>query len=211
MLAIAGGKGGAGKTTTALGLAAALDGPVVVADADLDMPNLHSMAGVSRAPPEGSQVGVEHPSEPAVRVVPAPTGDRTRDLVAHLTRLAGEDHQLLVDCPAGAGPDAVAPMRAADRVLLVSSLCAPSLRAAAKTAAMARAIGTPPIGVVLTRTRLAPDGIESLLGVPVLGTVPLVEYPVLEAAAVRDAYSRIARRFQNVNTPYTNDIHDSKK
>ncbi|ESS06245.1 MAG: CobQ/CobB/MinD/ParA nucleotide binding domain protein, partial [uncultured archaeon A07HB70] len=40
MLAIAGGAGGAGKTTTALGLARALPGRVVVADADVDMPDL---------------------------------------------------------------------------------------------------------------------------------------------------------------------------
>lgn len=44
MLAIAGGKGGCGKTTTALGLGAALPGQPVVVDADWDLPNLHRLA-----------------------------------------------------------------------------------------------------------------------------------------------------------------------
>jgi septum site-determining protein MinD len=51
MLVIAGGKGGCGKTTTALGLAAVLaerGAPAVVADADRDMPDLHALAGVRR-------------------------------------------------------------------------------------------------------------------------------------------------------------------
>lgn len=56
MLAITGGKGGTGTTTTALGLGVALDGPTLVVDGDWAVPDLHRLAGVTRhgddPPPE---------------------------------------------------------------------------------------------------------------------------------------------------------------
>ncbi|MCO8268775.1 CDP-4-keto-6-deoxy-D-glucose-3-dehydrase, partial [Haloferax sp. AB510] len=80
MLAIAGGKGGSGKTTTTLGLASALDGPVLAVDADRDMPNLHAMAGVKRSADAVSDGTIcepavqSHPTDPTVSVLPAPAG-----------------------------------------------------------------------------------------------------------------------------------------
>jgi septum site-determining protein MinD len=201
MLAIAGGKGGSGKTTTTLGLAAALDGPTLAVDADADMPNLHSLAAVDRDPTiadladDPEAVVQPHPVHPDVGVLAAPHADEDVDVTASLSRLDRFDcvaDDVLVDCPAGAGPDAVAPVRVADAALLVSPLCGPALRDAAKTAAMARAVGTPPIGAVLTRARIAPDGVADLLGCPVLGTIPTAEAPVLEDAAVRSAYRELA-------------------
>ncbi|MDS0292660.1 CDP-4-keto-6-deoxy-D-glucose-3-dehydrase [Halogeometricum luteum] len=227
MLAIAGGKGGCGKTTTALGLAVALDGPTLVVDADADMPNLHAMAGVPRDPPapdadsdpnrnpdpnwNPNSLGHRHPDHDGVRVCPAPAasgearrtagGGRTDDgTTARLDRVreaAPDAGTVLVDCPAGAGPDAAAPVRAADGVLLVASACAPSLRDAAKTGATARALGTPVVGAVLTRSRLSPASVESLLGCPLLGVVPPVDPPVLDDARVGSAYRDVAVSLQH--------------
>ncbi|MFC6733023.1 MULTISPECIES: ParA family protein [unclassified Haladaptatus] len=53
MLAVAGGKGSCGKTTTTLGLARALarhGHDVVAVDTDTAMPNLHAVADVDREP-----------------------------------------------------------------------------------------------------------------------------------------------------------------
>ena len=193
MLAIAGGKGGSGKTTTTLGVARAIDGPTLAVDADCDLPNLHALAGVPRDPPPGA-CGHPDPTTPAdTRIVPAPR-DAPNGLGDRLRRLREDDESgfVVVDCPAGAGPDATVPLRVADRVLLVSTACVAGLRDAAKTAAMARAVGTPVVGGVLTRARLAPPGIEELLGCPVVATVPDALEP-LDDTGVKRAYRAIAR------------------
>ncbi|WP_396612516.1 CDP-4-keto-6-deoxy-D-glucose-3-dehydrase [Haloferax sp. S1W] len=191
MLAIAGGKGGSGKTTTTLGLARALDGEVLAVDADRDMPNLHAMAGVER--PSGGVPPVQsHPSDPSVSVAPAPRGTDDEVFERWLQSLATDDRLALVDCPAGAGPDAAVPLRVADGVIIVTQLCTPALRDAAKTAAMARALGTPVIGGVVSRARVAPDAVGDLLDAPLLGTVPDGSSPVLTNPTVKAAYRRLA-------------------
>ncbi|MFC6988547.1 MinD/ParA family protein [Haloplanus sp. GCM10025708] len=203
MLAIAGGKGGSGKTTTTLGLASAIDGPAVAVDADRDMPNLHSLADVDREPTLASlgdrdvdALAQSVRGRDDVGVLPAPRAGERRNLDAHLSRLAAVETSasILVDCPAGAGPDAAAPLRLADGVVLATSLCAPALRDTAKTAAMARALGTSVHGAVMTRCRVVPDGVEGLLGCPVLAAVPPADPPVLSSDAVRRAYRRALDR-----------------
>jgi septum site-determining protein MinD len=177
MLAIAGGKGGTGKTTTALGLATALGatrerataassgaaGGVLVVDADVDVPDLHAMAGVEREPTVlDDPDGVPVPGRPGVRIAPAPPAtatsafrDRLRALAApddravrnravRNRRHGGRTHRnlVLVDAPCGAGPDAALPMAVADATLLVTRPTVAAVRDTAKTAAMARALDT---------------------------------------------------------------------
>jgi septum site-determining protein MinD len=214
MLAVAGGKGGAGKTTTTLGLAGALARQrktVLAADADREMPDLHAMAGVARTPgldavtagwpahfiaetadvpscdaptsdntPTSDNAPTSRAPTSGVRVLPAGSGPAdveqstrsdTSD-AATLGRVEASADAVLLDCPAGAGPDAVAPLRAADAVVVVTTAEPACLRDASKTAAMARELDTPVAGAVVTRAGDPPEGISRLLDCPVLGTVP---------------------------------------
>lgn len=193
MLAVAGGKGGCGKTTTALGLGRALDGETVVVDADRDMPNLHAMAGVEREPTAAAEIAPQRVDE-RLSVLPAPpptTSDAdVPNVLARVDRAT--DARVVVDCPGGAGPDAAAPLSSATAAVVVATPCAPALRDAAKTAAMARALGCRVAGVVLTRTSTVPAGVESLFDCPVLGSVPNVTGRVLTDDRVRRAYAAVA-------------------
>jgi septum site-determining protein MinD len=200
MLAIAGGKGGCGKTTTTLALARALsadhDATPVVVDADCDMPDLHVLAGTPLEPgldalDERPPSAVAHASDrvPGVRVVPAGTARTAGKTLDAVRRLDGT---VLVDCPAGASPAVADPLRLADATLLVSTATPESLEDAAKTAAMARTLGADPVGTVLTKTD-RPLTVSTLLGCPLLETVPEVSGDVLTSDSIRRAYRSLAR------------------
>ena len=166
MLALAGGKGGCGKTTTACGLAGALvraGSRPLVADADVDMPDLHDRVGAAAAPgldALASGVPVERVLQTGhdlagVDVVASGDVDST---IPALQRLAALGRPILVDCPAGAGPDAARPLQVAGRAVVVSTDTRASLEDAAKTAAMSRTLGTPIDCLVLRETPGGSDG-----------------------------------------------------
>jgi len=208
MLAIAGGKGGCGKTTTALGLAAALardGGRPLVVDADCDMPNLHTMADTDRSPgvdavADGDSIAAAtHRSTvvPGVDVLPAGSASGPLDRTA-LRRLARARQRVLLDCPAGATDAAAAPLRHADAALVVSTDEQASLDDATKTARMAEALDARVVGSVLTRTDDpasaggASKGTAPRAAEPVLATVPEITGDVLGDRVGRTSYDRLA-------------------
>ncbi len=218
MLAVVGGKGGVGRTTTALGVALALgrECRVVVVDADTDAPDLARMAGIvggattERAVAGGDpsplvalaggtparEAGRPHPDCPRVTVVPG-GGASPRAARRALARLAAADRQVVVDCPAGAGRAVAGPLRLADRALVVSTPRPSALRDALKSAAMARALDTPVDGVVLTRCRTVPNGTDGLFD-----GAPVARIPALGdagSAALPAEYHRVIHHFRRHN------------
>ncbi|WP_232685743.1 MinD/ParA family ATP-binding protein [Halobacterium zhouii] len=219
MLAVAGGKGGCGKTTTALGLARAFAQrrrrPLVV-DCDLDAPNLHLRADVPRDPgldvlqtPESpsethqkslvsegadAPANVAHPSAvlPGVDVLPvgSATGDDLTRALDALDMLP-DDRPVLLDCPAGASEAATRPLRAADGAVVVATDGREEIEDAVKTAAMARAVGTPVLAVVVSRVHRPPGGLTEALGAPHVTPVPPADTPLSDERTA-SAYAAVA-------------------
>jgi len=201
VIAIAGGKGGCGKTTTAIGVAAALTTVgrrARVVDLDVDMPNAHRVAGVDRAPTiadlsERSLAAITHrsPSVSGVDVLTAPQYGRAPDY-DRLAAALGDNIPTVLDCPCGAGPDAVAPLVMADLVAIVVAPTHASVQDAIKTEAMASTLGTPVGAVVVVGARRPPAIVTTPFRSYQIQTVPAVEGDPLTADASTRAYRRVA-------------------
>lgn len=202
--AVASGKGGTGKTTSALalGMALAEEHDVTVVDADTGMANLLFHAGLESVDVtlhdllvEGADVPVEAAvyERHGMSVVPCGTSlagfraanpDRLREVVAALAR---DTDVLLLDSPAAlASKSAVLPIVLADRTIVVLQPTVPALSDGLKVREYARSYGTDGAGVLFNRVtdERAVEEIESeterYFDGPVLGAVP-------ESQAVREA------------------------
>lgn len=200
MIAIAGGKGGCGKTTTTLGLAlacAARDQPVVAIDCDVAMPDLHTLAEVPRTPTISDMVeskgplGHPVPGESAARIAPAGLAESVDTLPAALEAI-DTSATVLLDTPCGAGPDATAPLAIADGVIVVSLATRESLEDALKTATMARTLNTSVLGAVIVGRPLPPADTAEVLGVEEVYGLPSVSGDPLESPRIRRRYGHVA-------------------
>ena len=198
MLAIAGGKGGSGKTTTAAGLAWTLArrgaDPLLV-DCDTDMPDLHHLldglepGGIDRlAAGESLERCCEQP--PTVPGVRCLTGGDRSSIADALARAARWHGPVVLDCPPGVGPDAVRPLRPADRAVLVSTDHPPAVSDTARTAQTARELDAHVCGVLLRETP-AGAAVEWPDDSPLLTRVDSVATP-LENPQVRAEWARLA-------------------
>jgi len=187
---IAGGKGGVGRTTTAINLGIALHQEghdVVVVDADLGMPNVGELLGVE---PEQtvhdvltSSSGIENALIGADAGIDVLAGDRSLGayadvepaVLSDIVRTLRDRYEVvLIDTSAGILHETTVAMGVADGILLVATANDVAAQDAGKIATLADRVDGTIIGVVLTRVRDAGDveGFAQQLGVPVLGVVP---------------------------------------
>lgn len=185
ILAVTGGKGGVGKSTVSLNLAAELD--AVLVDADLGMadlpqghgPDLHDVLAGRATVTEAVCALDSFAIVPCGRTLAgarAADVGRLRDV---LTRLERRHGAVVVDSPAGLGADVGLPLLAASACLLVTRLREPALTAALRVRELARALSAPLARVVLNRADVVADGLADVLGAPV---TPVPESPALASA-----------------------------
>ncbi len=209
--AIAGGKGGVGKTTTVANLATALSAAgydVVAVDVDLGMANLGPVLDIQ--PDDGATIhnvlagdaGIKEATYTTDRGFAVIPGTQALDEYAGADPsrlqyatgpLTDEYEIILLDLSAGLSDEVIAPLQLADSVVLVTTPDVVAIRDAAKTGELTARVGGAVEGVAVNRARDDPQTEELIdeLGDEVLTAIPnderitmsnIIAQPVSEAA-----------------------------
>jgi septum site-determining protein MinD len=214
IVAVAGGKGGVGKSTVAYNLAAALD--AVVVDGDLGMANLPADHGPTLHDVLAGRADAREALRPGpVVVLPCGrslAGARAADVSAlgdALTAVERGHGTVVVDCPAGLRADVGVPLAVADAAVLVAAPEPFALADTLRTRELARELDAPLAAVALNRVVEDPPvpTVRDVLGAPVksvpadprVGRSIEQEEPVVDAAPDSDpaaAFAALARRVE---------------
>lgn len=192
VFAVASGKGGVGKTTTAINLGAMLaaaDHEVVVVDTDLGMANVggyldFEIDGSTLHEVLSGETDLEDAIYRApgnIDVLPSSTDihafaqSQTAQLQTVVADLTDEYEYVLLDTGAGISYDTILPLSLADDVLLVTTPDVAAVRDTAKTGELTARVEGTVRGAVLTQRGndiLNADNVEGTLDTDVLTVVP---------------------------------------
>lgn len=238
LIVITSGKGGVGKTTTAVNLGAAMNylgEDVLIIDGNLTTPNVGIFLGATEVPVNLNHVllGKAEPDEAiyehesGMRIMPSSLS--IKELRKVDTDKIGEFRRdfkklsdyVIVDCAAGLGDEASGAISIADEIIIVTNPELPAVTDALKTIKLAEEMGKPILGVIVTRVKMndiemSPESVKAMLEVPILGCVP-EDDSVSEALGMKNAVvhthpkSKSSRAYKEIAARIINKDYDFKK
>ncbi len=208
VITITSGKGGVGKTTSAINIGAALNyfgKEVIVVDANLTTPNIGLHLGAPIVPVSLNHVLLgkakisdalyEH--ESGLKIIPSSLSikelrqlnhDKLKDVSKKLKKMADF---VIFDSAAGLGDEAVAALEAGDDVIIVTNPEIPAVTDALKTSKLVEQLGGDVIGVIVTRvngnkSQMPISNVEDMLELPIIGIIP-EDKNVLKSVVMKNA------------------------
>lgn len=238
IIVITSGKGGVGKTTTAINLGAAINyfgKDALVIDCNLSTPNIGIHLNAPEVPVNLNHVllGKSEPfeavyeHESGLKIMPSSLSikelrkinlDKVKKLKKDFRNLS---EYVIVDSAAGLGEEAVSAIELADEIVIITNPELPAITDALKTIKLAEQMNKPVSGVIMTRVRknrieMQPDTVKDMLEVPVLGMIP-EDMDVQRAIGLKDAIvhiypkSKPARAYKEIAARLIDAEYDSKK
>lgn len=194
LITITSGKGGVGKTTTAINLGAAINAfgkEVIILDANLTTPNVGLHLGAPIVPislnhvllGKADIVDAIYEHESGTKIIPSSLSvkelrrlnhGKLKEVAKKLKRMADV---IILDSAAGLGEEAIASLEAADELIIVTNPEIPAVTDALKTSKVIEQLGKTVKGVIVTRTQgkkseMPIANIKDMLELPILGVVP---------------------------------------
>jgi septum site-determining protein MinD len=225
IIVINSGKGGVGKTTTAINLGTSLNKlgkEVIIVDGNLNTPNIGLQLGAPIVPvtlnhvlkgkAEVEDAVYEHSS--GTKIVPSSlsvkelTNFNTKKVPEIVEKLRDLCDYVIIDSAAGFGGEVISMLEAADEILIVTNPEMPAVTDALKAVKVARKMGKEINGVVVTRHSNANyemplSSIKSMLETQIIGVVP-EDKAVKEALNLRDAVvhthprSKVSKKYYEI-------------
>jgi len=194
VIVITSGKGGVGKTTTAINLGAAMNyfgKDVLVIDGNLSTPNI----GIHLNSPEvpinlnhvllgkADPIEAVYEHESGLKVMPSSLSikelkrvkpNKIGDFKKDFKKLS---EYVIVDSAAGLSDETLAAMDLADELIIITNAEMPAIIDALKTIKVAEQMKIPVMGVIITRVRkdnieMSPETVKDMLETPILGMIP---------------------------------------
>lgn len=238
IIVITSGKGGVGKTTTAINLAAAMNylgKDVLVVDANLTTPNIGihlnspevpvNLNHVLKGKAEPFEAVYEH--ESGIKIMPASLSikelkktkaEKLKDIKKDLKKIS---EYVILDCAAGLGEEAACSLETADELIIVTNPEMPAITDALKTVKFAEEMNKQVMGVIVTRVQrdnieLPADVVKEMLEIPILGMVPediSVKKAINQKNPVVHSHpkSKAARAYKEIASKITGVPYDSDK
>lgn len=194
LITITSGKGGVGKTTTAINLGAALRSfgkEVIIVDANLTTPNVGLHLGAPIVPVNLNHVLLgkasiedaiyEHesgtkiiPSSLSVKELRRLNHGKLKDIGKKLRKMAD---YVIYDSAAGLGEEALAALESGDELIIVTNPEIPAVTDALKTSKVIEQMGKTVKGVIITRVKgskseMPVANVREMLELPILGVIP---------------------------------------
>ena len=238
VIVINSGKGGVGKTTTAINLGASLNKlkkDVIVLDANLNTPNIGLQLGAPIVPvtlnhvlkgkADIEEAIYEHSS--GTKIIPSSlsvkelTKFNIKKLPEVVKKLSKITDFLIIDSAAGFGEEAVAVIDVADEIIVITNPEMPAVTDALKAVKVAREMGKEVNGVIVTRHKNAKyemplSAIKSMLETQIIGVIP-EDKSVKEALNLRDAVlhthprSKVSKKYHHIGMKVAGDVIEKEK
>jgi len=238
ILVITSGKGGVGKTTTAINLGAAINyfgKDVLVIDRNLSTPNIGIHLNSPEVPinlnhvlsnkADPAEAIYEHesglkilPSSLSIKELRKIKPEKLKNFKKHFTELAD---YIIVDSAAGLGHETTSVIDLADELIIVTNPEMPAIADALKAIKLAEEMKKPVLGVIVTRVRknqieMQPETVKEMLEVPILGMIP-EDSDIQRALSYKDAVihthpkSKSSRAYKEIAARLVDEIYDSDK